>query len=269
LQTYFNDLWIGFVQTIPRIVLALLVAAVAFWADDRLQRAVERAVGARRGQRELARLLGRLVRIAVLFVGLIIILSIFDQTGLLASFIASLGITGLLIAFALQDITKNFAAGVLLLIQRPFNLGDRIRVGANEGIVTDITLRATILRTIEGHEVIIPNADVFTAAIINLTRYPRRRYAVPLTLPLDVDFEAASRALVEALRQVPGIQAEPPPTVVSTAVGKDEQQLEARFWVDSTNDDWQTIVSAATRALQQEVQTLRAAQAETSPVEPA
>ncbi len=246
-------------RAIPQIIQALIVGGIALWADDRLQRAVERAVGLRSGQRELARLLGRLTRIGVLVLGLIVVLGIFNRTGILASFITSLGIFGLLIAFALQDITKNFAAGVLLLIQRPFALDDRIRVGVHEGIVTDVSLRATVLRTIDGHEVLIPNADVFSGTIVNLTRYPLRRHSIPIILPLDIDPEAARQAFETAIRRVPGIEGEPPPYVASTTIGKEDQQLEARFWVKSTLPELPAIVSAATLALQQEAQILRAA----------
>ncbi len=261
MSTYLNELFQRWgrdlLEALPQILQALVVVAITFWADDRVHRAVERAVGQGKGRRELARLLGRLTRIGVLLVGLIVVLSIFDQTGLLASFVASLGIFGLLVAFALQDITKNFAAGVLLLIQRPFGLDDRIRIGANEGVVTDITLRATVLRTVEGHEVLIPNADVFTATIINLTRYPLRRHTVTVTLPLDTDVDAAQGALEAALRRVPGIQPDPPPVVASTGVGKEDLQLEARFWTQSNEPKVPGIISAATHALQQEVQSLR------------
>ena len=261
METYLNELWRHWGESllaqIPNVLKALVVVGITLFADERLQRFVERVVGEGRNRRELARLLGRLVRIGVLFAGALVVLGIFGQTALLASFITSLGIFGLLIAFALQDITKNFAAGVLLLIQRPFGLDDRIKIGVNEGIVTDVSLRATMLRTAEGHEVLIPNADVFSGTIINLTRYPLRRHAITITLPLDADAEAARHALTAALEGVPGVEREPPPHVASTAVGKEDQQFEARFWIKSDAPGTPAIVSAATLAVQQEVQALR------------
>ena len=267
---FFKDLVQGWgktlLQEIPHIIQALLVVAVTLYAAGRTQRAVERISGLDHRRRELARLLGRLVRIAVLVAGLLIVVSIFDQTRLLASFIASLGIVGLLVAFALQDITKNFAAGVLLLIQRPFSLDDRIRIGANEGVVTDISLRATVLRTVEGHEVLIPNADVFSSTIINLTRYPLRRHSVVVTLPLDADAQASRETLEAAMRGVPGLEREPQPHVASTAVGKDDQQFEARFWIKSAAPETPAIVSAVTLALQEAVRSIRAAHKQMSDV---
>lgn len=261
MATYLNELvrqWgKAILAALPQIIQALIVIAITLWADGRLQSMVERAVGEGHGRRELARLLGRLIRIGVLVLGLVVVLGIFKQASILASFIASLGIFGLLIAFALQDITKNFAAGVLLLIQRPFGLDDRIRVGAFEGVVTDVSLRATVLRTVEGHEVLIPNADVFAGTIVNLTRYPVRRQTIPLVLPLDIDADTARAALEGALRAIPGVEPDPAPVIAYTAVGKEDQQLEARFWVKSTAPELPAIVSRATLALQQQLQALR------------
>jgi small conductance mechanosensitive channel len=259
-----QQLWVQWGQSIlaeiPHIIQAAVVAILTLLLAGRLQRVVERLTAEGHRRRELGRLLGRLARIAIIFAGLLIILGIFNQTQLLASFIASLGIFGLLIAFALQDITKNFAAGVLLLLQRPFGLEDRIRVEPFEGIVTDITLRATVLRTLDGQEVLIPNAQVYSGAITNLTRYPLRRYAVPITLPLGIDPAEARHALEAALGEVKGIDQHPAPYVASTVIGQDNYVLEARFWVHSRVPEIQLIVSAATLALQQAVQKIRTPQ---------
>lgn len=246
---------------IPHLIQAALVVVLTLFVDRRLQRLVGHAVKRSRNQRELTRLLGRLTRIGVLIGALLLVLSIFNQTRLLASFIASLGIFGLLLAFALQDITKNFAAGVLLLLQRPFGLDDRIRVGVFEGTVTDVSLRATLLRTYEGHEVLIPNADVFSSTITNLTRYPRRRHTVLVTLSHDIAPSSARKVLEAAVRRVPAIEPEPAPYVASTAVGKDDQQFEARFWLRSAEHETLEIVSSVVQALQEAVQDLKRQQA--------
>ncbi len=258
---YLEQLWQQWgrsvLAAIPHIVQALAIAFLALYLAGRLQRAVERLVDEGPRRRELARLLGRLVRLGVLAGGLLIILGIFNQTQLLASFIASLGIFGLLIAFALQDITKNFAAGVLLLLQRPFGLDDRIRVEPYEGVVTDVTLRATVLRTTDGHEVLIPNAQVYSGPITNLTRYPRRRHAVPITLPFASDGVEAQRRIETAVRRVQGVEVEPPAYVAATAVTKDDLLFEARFWVRSAALETPAIVSAVIQTVQEEVQRLR------------
>ena len=241
-------------KNIPNMLQALIVLAIAFFIDERAQRTVERLVGRREGQRELARLLGRMARIAVLVLAALYVLSVFKQTQLVTSFIASLGIAGLVLAFALQDITKNFAAGVLLLILRPFRLDDRIKVKEFEGVVTDISLRATSLRTSDGEEVLVPNADVYSSPIVNLTRYPRRRYHVPITVPATLPIEPVRRQLEAALRETPGLEQEPLPQVMVTAVSADTVTLDAQYWLPAQAKDGpqkQTLVIERLNALAQ------------------
>lgn len=221
------------IRNIPGVVIAGVVLLIALVLDDRVQRWVERIVGLREGRRELARLLGRMARWAVIIFALLIIVSIFKLTQVVAAFVASLGIMGLVIAFALQDITKNFAAGVLLLIQRPFRLDDRIKVKDFEGTVIDVTLRSTTLRTADGDEVLVPNADVYISTIINFSRYPRRRYHVALTVPATISVQPLQQQLEASLREFKGIEAEPPPSVLLTALNADGVTLDATYWLSS------------------------------------
>lgn len=221
------------IRNIPGIVLAIIVLLVALILDDRVQRWVERIVGIRERHRELARLLGRMARWSVIIVALLVIVSIFKLTQVVTAFVASLGIVGLVIAFALQDITKNFAAGVLLLIQRPFRLDDRIKVKDFEGIVIDVSLRATALRTADGEEVLVPNADVYTSPITNYTRYPRRRYHVALPVPATLPVDQVRQQLEAALRSLPDVQSDPAPGVTITSVTNDSVTLDATYWLPS------------------------------------
>jgi len=253
--------WGGAIITnIPSIILALLIVALALFLDDRAQRAVERIVGANVNQRVLARLLGRMARFGVLIVALLIILALFELTALVTSFVASLGIAGLLIAFALQDITKNFAAGILLSVLRPFSLDDRIKVKDFEGVVTDISLRATTLRTSEGLEVLVPNADVYTSPITNFTRHPHRRYHIPISVPASLPIEPMRQQLEAALRALPELQGNPLPEVVVTAFNADNITLEARYWLPSVAPKAPQITTVVIEQLQQHVQTFAAAQ---------
>lgn len=224
-------------KNIPNMAQALVVIVIAFLIDERAQRGVERLVGLRNGQRELARLLGRMARIAVLVLAALYVLSVFKQTQLVTSFIASLGIAGLVIAFALQDITKNFAAGVLLLILRPFRLDDRIKVKDFEGVVTDISLRATSLRTSDGEEVLVPNADVYSSPITNLTRYQSRRFHVTLTVPASAPIERIRQHLEQSLRQVQELDEEPLPQVVVTSVSADSATYDVQYWLPAHSKD--------------------------------
>ncbi len=237
------------IGNIPKIIIASVVLGIALVLDDRVQRAVERIVGLDADRRELARLLGRVARYGVLVAAVVIILGIFQQTAIVASFIASLGIAGLVIAFALQDITKNFAAGVLLLILRPFRLDDYIKVRDFEGTVTDISLRATALRTSDGTQVLVPNADVYISTITNLTHYHRRRHHVSLQVPAALPLQSVQQRLLAALHDMPELGEEAAPGIVATALEAGEVTLDVRFWLPSHTPDEAEHISAVIERL--------------------
>lgn len=227
------DMANGVLRALPSMVVSLLVIVAALYLDDRAQRAVERAVERNRGRRALGLLLGRIARWIVLIVAAIVVLSIWNLNQIVATFIAGLGISGLIIAFALQDITKNFAAGALLSLQNPFSIGDRIMVKDFEGIVVDITMRTTALRTADGVEVLVPNADVYASPISNYTRYPRRRHHLSLALPAGLDAATAREKLVAVLRATQGPEAEPAPAVTLTSATNDAVTLDVAYWLPS------------------------------------
>ncbi|HEY1015432.1 MAG TPA: mechanosensitive ion channel family protein [Herpetosiphonaceae bacterium] len=232
------------VAVLPRLlavvaVLLLLRFAVrlAGGATTRLLRRVELAP-------EAESFIATLVRIIVIVAGLVVVLLIMGWGQLAASFVAGLGISGLVIGFALQDITKNFAAGLLLLFVRPFRVGDRIAVGADEGVVTELALRATTLRTADGRELLIPNANIYTGTITNLTRYAQRRHTVTLDLKPEAPLAEALPALLAAMRGIEPILEQPAADVLVASVELEKLRVEARFWLKSQGVDAQAIRSA-------------------------
>jgi small-conductance mechanosensitive channel len=166
------------------------------------------------------------------------------------SFLAGLGIVGIAIGFALQDIVKQLAAGVLLLMLRPFNIGDTVKIGAFEGNVIQVQLRATVLKTANGDEVLIPNADVYTTAITNNSRYNLRRHDIPFSLALATNLTQARAALVKAIQEVPGVIANPAPAIVATGIDGQVVKLEARFWVDQRASSVEAVSTAVIAAIQ-------------------
>ncbi len=251
------------VNNLARIVGAVVVLFAALLINRRAQFAIERIVNPDGDRREFARLLLRMVRIGVWIAAAVIVLGLFERTQLVASFVASLGIAGLILAFALQDITKNFAAGVLLLLLRPFRLDDRIKIRDWEGQVTDVTLRATALYTADGVEVLVPNADVYASPITNLTRYNKRRHHVVITVPLSTPVEMIRAQCENTLRGLALIEQQPAPQVVATALNADNVTLEARFWLLAAAVDAPSQVSAVIEALRPLVEQAKEAAAPT------
>jgi len=154
-----------------------------------------------------------------------------------SSFIAGLGIVGFALSFAFQDIAKNFIAGVLLLIQQPFDIGDGIEVAGVGGTVTDIEVRSTTLRTWDGKQVVIPNADVYAAIITNFSRSPRRRIEIEVGVAYDTDLEKASAVLLETVGGLDGVLDDPAPRVVFKTFADSSINGTVYFWIETAHTD--------------------------------
>lgn len=152
--------------------------------------------------------------------------------------ITGLGLTGLALGFALKDIISNFVSGILILVLRPFELGDQIVVGETEGSVERIELRATQIRNYDGRVVIVPNADVFTSRITNNTANPVRRGSVEMFIGYDADLRTAIRIVETAAQTADGTLDEPKASVRVRELGASDIVLEVRFWTDSRRSDF-------------------------------
>ena len=234
------------------LVIALILVATRIIAR-RTQGLVQKLAGRTQAPAGIVELLGRLARFGVGAIGLLLVLDRLGWSQAALSFLAGLGIVGIAIGFALQDIVKQFAAGVLLLMLRPFRIGDHVRIGMFEGQVMQVQLRATVLRTVNGDEVLIPNADVYTTAITNTSRYQQRRHDLPLSLPPAADLARTRVALIQAVGEVPGILDTPAPAIVATGMDEQAQKLEVRFWVDERTSDVEAVKTTVFEAIQRAI----------------
>jgi small conductance mechanosensitive channel len=146
--------------------------------------------------------------------------------------IAALGLTSLAVGLALKDTIENTITGVLLLIQRPFKVGDIIKVSDVTGTVADVAIRTTNIRTLDGLHVLIPNRHVYNEVITNWTYYPTRRATVTLGVAYDTDLARAYRVLSEAAAAVPGVLRDPALLVSFEGFDEISIRMTFRFWFD-------------------------------------
>lgn len=208
----------------------LLILLAAMLISSWLARLVSRAVEQRKADAAASETLQRLVRWSIMIIGAV--LAIEQVVPNVTSLLAGLGIAGFTIGFALQDVAKNFVAGVLLLVQRPFEIGDTIEVSGFTGTVVDISLRTTDMRDVDGRYVIIPNGDVFVSPIINLSRAPYRRISVQIGVSYEADPDQVERIALQAIQSVRGLVEDPEPDVVFEALGDSAVQATVRFWAN-------------------------------------
>ena len=234
---------------IPKLITALVIFVAAVILGGLASRSVRRAARPKVTDPGTLRLLGRLARWTVIVVGT---LAALDQVDFdVTSFVAGLGIAGFTLGFALQDIARNFVAGILLLIRQPFNIGESVKIGGYAGTVMDVSTRDTVIKTWDGEKVIIPNSDVFTQAITNYSDLPLRRRTIRIGLGYDEDVGRAVRAFMKAIRGVEGVLADPQPTVLVEELGDSALMLAARFWVDQGTHSLFEVHSAAVQAIKE------------------
>lgn len=192
----------------------------------------------------------RVVYVATLAVGLVVILAIWG-TGIVLP-VALLGALTVALSLALQDVLKNLVAGIYLLVEHPFSIGDNITLAPYTGKVEDIKIRYTALRTVDGQQVLIPNSMLFSSPVVNLSTSEGRRAALLVTVAGSSGgdgFDQTEAAILRALAGVPAVQHEPePPRVTLSKVTMASIELHVIFWLGMINPGEQA--TALTEAIE-------------------
>jgi small-conductance mechanosensitive channel len=224
----FNAWLPGLLATLLILLASLILASLA-------RRAVRLATARRSVSAQVAPLLSSLAYWAILLTGLTVSL---QQVGVnITAIVAGLGIAGFTLGFALQDVSKNFVSGVLLLLERPFRIGEAVELSGFSGTVSKVDLRATEIHTFDGRVVVIPNADVFTKPITNLTRTGSRRVELKLAVLAGSDVEQVRASALNALQGITGLLNEPPPQVLFEHIGSGAIDLLIYYWIDTHQID--------------------------------
>ncbi len=223
----------GLLEFLPRLGAGVLVFLIARLISFSAARLIRRSMEMRDRDPELIVLLEMLSRWGILALGIVLALEQIAP-GRFSSLIAGLGIAGFTIGFALQDVVKNFVAGILLLIQQPFDIGDAIEVGGYGGTVLNISLRATEMRTWDGRWVFIPNGDIFVSSIVNFSRAHRRRVDISVGVAPDSDLDKVARIALDAIQKnVKGVLEDPAPQVAFSQFGESTIDFKALYWIDT------------------------------------
>ena len=170
--------------------------------------------------------------------GAVAALSLLDATALLGAFLGAAGVIGLAVGFAVRDTIENYIASIMLSLRQPFRPNDHVVIDNKEGRVIRLTSRATILMTLDGNHLRIPNASVFKAVILNYTRNPERRFDFELGVDADDDPIAAIETGVGAIRALDFVLKDPPPLGFIKAVGDSNIVIFFAAWIDQRRADF-------------------------------
>lgn len=226
---------------IGALVLLFVGWIVAKWVGFLAARAMRKA----RVEETLCRFVGKVIKSAILIFVCFSCLSLFGIE--ITAFAAVLAATGFAIGMAFQGSLGNIAAGIMLLIFRPFKVGDVVSVAGNKGTVFEIDIFVTTLDTPDNRRLIIPNGSIFGSTIENISHHKTRRVAVEVGTDYAADLDETRQVLLDAANSIENTLADPEPSVVLSELGESSIEWSVRVWVNAEN--FWSVKDALTRAI--------------------
>lgn len=233
-------------KKIPQLLLAGLVLLFAH--------ALSRFVGNRlhllkiRSQNPyMSGLMRMIIRSAIMLIGVLIALDLIGLTSVVGAVLGSAGVVGLVLGFAFRDIAENYIAGILLSVRRPFEPGDHVVIENREGKVISVNSRATVLMTMDGNHLQLPNSLVFKSIVLNYSKNPRRRFDFGMLIDPGQSIREAQTLAMTAIARIEGVLDEPAPSWTVVEYGAAGIQLRFYGWVDQRATDIGKVRSEAIR----------------------
>ncbi len=249
-----RDLWIGVVRALPWLVFSVLVLLVA----GVFAFAASKGTGASLRRREvppfLRSVIARAAGALFFVLGLFVVLRIAGLTGVALTVMGGTGLIGLVIGFALRGVAENFLASVFLSVQRPFQTGDLVEIGPHLGFVQRLTSRTTILMTLDGNHVQVPNVTVYQSTIRNFTSNPNRREDFTVGIGYADSIADAQAVALRVVNEHPAVLADPEPWVLVDALGPATVNLRVYFWLDGTQHSYLKVRSSLIRLVKRAFQ---------------
>ncbi len=186
----------------------------------------------------LAELIVSAIRFVFVILGIVVALDMIGAGALMGAVLGGAGVVGIALGFAMRDTVENYVASLMLSLRQPFRANDHVMIEAHEGRVIRLTSRATVLMTLDGNHLRIPNSTVFKAVILNYTRNPQRRFEFELGVDADDDAEAARQLGRDTLASLDFVLDNPAPEVRIAQVGDSNVVLRFLGWIDQRDADW-------------------------------
>lgn len=222
------------VRVLPLMAFSLLVLIVATLFAKLAITLFRHLLPRRLPNKLLVNVIARSVGAGVFLLGLYVVFQIAGLTRIAMTIIGGTGLLGLILGIAFRDITENFLSSIFLSIQNPFLTGDLVEIDSTTGYVQLLTTRATIMMTLDGNHVQIPNATVYKSKILNYTSNPNRRVGFTVGIGYDDAISMAQEVIMGLLAEHPAILEDPEPLVLVEKLGSATVDLQIYFWMDGS-----------------------------------
>lgn len=227
-----NVWWEATVSMLPNFVVAALVITFFFIVAKYVKKLLKRAFFRFFGASALTNLFSNIVYLLIITAGTFVALGILNLDKAVTSMLAGLGIIGLALGFAFQEIAANFISGVILSVNKPFTIGDIIEVNSIFGTVEFVSLRTTNIRTFQGQKVLIPNKIMFQNPITNFTENGKRRVDLEVGVSYGDDLEKVKEVTIEAINSLDDIMKEEGIQFFYQEFGDSEIKFVVMFWTE-------------------------------------
>ena len=261
------DLWkvmhgyyLGFIKILPRLALSIILFLLFLFVARQVRRWLLPRLFRNSGDNLLTGFLGDIGYWIVMILGISTALGALGFDGAVTKILAGAGLSAFILGFALKDIGENFLAGILLAFKRPFQLGDLVETQGVKGRVIDMTLRETVIKTLDGKDVYVPNAGVLNNPLYNYSVDDFLRLEFSVELDNREDYKKAIPLLEEALKETKGVLHDDNPLHEAVASVEETKSnalcLKVSFWIQSSDAEKES-PAIKSRAIQNVLDTLK------------
>ena len=242
-----NELWRDIIRSLPFFAFGVFVLGISFGGGILTTRVARTFLRRRIRARLLLNVIARGAGVLVFLLGVYILLRVSGLTQLALSVVGGTGLVGLALGIAFRDITENFLASIFLSMQRPFETGDLVEIAGVTGYIQQLNIRTTILMTLDGNVVQIPNSTVYKSNLRNFTTNVNRREDFVVGIGYDCGISEAQEIAREVLSEHPAVLNDPEPLVLADSMGTATINLRVYFWLNGREHSWLKVRSSVIR----------------------
>ena len=240
-------LWRDLIRSLPFFLFGLLILMLSAGAGVLATRGMRNFLRRKVGANLLRNVIARGIGVLVFLFGIYIILRVSGLTQLALTVVGGTGLIGLAVGIAFRDITENFLASIFLSMQRPFETGDLVEITGVTGYVQQLNVRTTILMTLDGNLVQLPNASVYKNNLRNFTTNANRREDFVIGIGYDDSINEAQEIARRVLESHPAVLNDPEPSVLADSLGTSTVNLRIYFWLNGREHSWLKVRSSLIR----------------------
>lgn len=252
-----REQWRGFLKIIPAIIFGLVILLAA-WLFAKTTYRLSRFILSKKIENPLlVKIITWSIGTGIFLMGLYSVFHLMGLTTIALTVLGGTGLLGIILGIAFKDITENLLASIFLSINNPFNKGDLIEIEGITGYVQSLTIRTTILISLDGNYIQIPNATVYKSNIRNFTSNPNRREDFIVGIGYDCVISEAQDIALKVLQNHPAVLKDPEPWVLVDSFGKSTINLKIYFWLDGKKHSWLKVRSSVIRLVKKAFQSNR------------